>query len=1297
MLEAELRLTWKDQLDVQSASERVGELLGYKPGDLLTGAIGFESLIHPADCSRIRSLFSSSAPNRPGEMCARIRDRNGRMRCCRMRYTRDKTSRSEILLTVSLSLPGPAEHASEIREPATDLLAMLQNIDQCACVKNSYHAILLANEGFRALVHGRERDLAGLTDYDLFPEEYADRSYEAEERILAGESVARFALETSGRGGSRQSFENRTFPVRDRRGRLLGLGSVVLDTTARIGAECDLRLREEAQMEAERIAGLGRFVFDVLSQTWMAADVVYEILGLNKDCARTVAVWSELIPEQDLARLSVLYGEAVDGKSHLLDCETRFTRPAEKVPRWARVRCVLERDPQGRPRTLRGTIEDITERKQSQAKIDESARLLELFIQDAPTGLAMFDREMRYLSASRRWIEDRGLQEWDVVGRSHYDLHTNIPESWKDDHRAALAGSLVPFRDDCYRHDDGAERWARRMVRPWRTSDGDIGGIVVLSEDITEHKKSEASLQESRDLLRLFIEHAPAAIAMFDRDMRYLSASRRWIESYGLEKEAILGRSHYEVFPDLPERWKQAHRRGMTGEGLFMEEELFERADGRRQWIRWELLPWTRSDGTVGGIVLFTEDITALKASVERLQLAASVFMHTSEGILITDADGAILDANAAFTRLTGYTRSEVLGENPRLLNSGRQSREFYAQMWAQLKERGQWSGEIWNRAKSGKILPGLLTISAIPDTTGRTKQYVGLFSDLSPVKEREQQLKHIAHFDPLTGLPNRTLLADRLRQAMAQMRRMGRFLVLAYLDLDGFSGINDRHGRIAGDELLKAVSQRIGGLLHETDTLARLGGDEFAAVLLGVETPEEGLMLVNRLRDALAEPIEVDEVRLEISASIGVAFYPQAEEVDPDQLVRQADQAMYFAKLAGKAHYHVFDPALDRNMRGRHEDLQRIRQALQSEEFELFFQPKVNMRTGKVLGAEALIRWRHPELGLLSPDRFLPVMEGNLLVVELGEWVMASALAHLEKWRALGLDIPVSVNVDAMQLQDPKFVERLTELLATHPDIQPSKLELEVLESSAFEDVSQVSEVIRACGKLGVTFALDDFGTGYSSLSYLKRLPVDVLKIDQSFVHDMLDDPEDLSILEGVLLLANAFRRKAIAEGVETVDHGLMLLRYGCQVGQGYQIARPMRGSDFPGWAAAWRPDPRWETVSPIDPVMWPVLHAGVEHRAWIMELEEFIEGNRLAAPCMDPHACRFGSWLDAEKSSGRGWTDSFRAMDELHEKVHTHARDILDRKGRNGGGQERLNLDQLRGLRDDLLGQLQDVVQSL
>jgi diguanylate cyclase (GGDEF)-like protein/PAS domain S-box-containing protein len=570
-------------------------------------------------------------------------------------------------------------------------------------------------------------------------------------------------------------------------------------------------------------------------------------------------------------------------------------------------------------------------------------------------------------------------------------------------------------------------------------------------------------------------------------------------------------------------------------------------------------------------------DISERKRAEAKIHLAASVFGHAREGIFITDNQGIIIDVNDAYARITGYAREEAIGKSPRILNSGRHDHNFYAAMWSALIEQGHWSGEIWNRRKNGEVFAELQTISAVRDAQGKTQQYVALFSDISAIKAHQGQLEHIAHFDALTDLPNRLLLADRLQQAMSQATRRQQHLAVAYLDLDGFKSVNDHHGHDVGDSLLIALSHAMKASLREGDTLARIGGDEFVAVLIDLESTAGSVPMLSRLLNAAATPVHLGNLVLQSSASVGVTFYPQPQPVEADQLLRQADQAMYQAKLAGKNRYHVFDAALDSSIRGHHESLERIRTALEQHEFVLHYQPKVNMHSGKVIGAEALIRWQHPEKGLLAPATFLPVIEDDPLALDVGEWVIDAALTQIAAWHTAGLDLPVSVNIGARQLQQDNFVEHLQTILARHPQVNPTKLELEVLETSALEDITRVSRVIEDCAKIGVKFALDDFGTGYSSLTYLKRLQVALLKIDQSFVRDMLEDRDDLAILQGVIGLAAAFKREVIAEGVETVAHGTALVQLGCKLAQGYGIARPMPAEQMPAWVATWQPDAAW------------------------------------------------------------------------------------------------------------------------
>ena len=565
-----------------------------------------------------------------------------------------------------------------------------------------------------------------------------------------------------------------------------------------------------------------------------------------------------------------------------------------------------------------------------------------------------------------------------------------------------------------------------------------------------------------------------------------------------------------------------------------------------------------------------------------RARLANAVFMYTQEGIVITDPAGTIVAVNPAFCAISEFPQAELLGRSLRVLRSGRHDRAFYAAMWASLLATGAWQGEVWNRRKGGEVYAEALTISAVLDESGQVQHYVGMMIDITLIKEHERQLERMAHYDALTGLPNRVLLTDRLRQAIAHAQRHGNLVAVAVLDLDGFKAVNDRYGHSVGDEFLIAVAHGMNMVLREGDTLSRIGGDEFVAVLADVDRAVDCEPVLLRLLAAASRQITVDGRLLQSSASIGVTVYPNDGESDPDHLLRRADQAMYSAKQGGKNRYHFFDAAQDNVIRAQRQWVDRIEAGIEREEFVLHYQPKVNLRTGAVVGAEALVRWRHPERGLLPPSEFLPPIEGHQVGIRMGEWVLGSALRQIGDWQARGLRVPVSVNLDAPQLLQRDFLARLAAQLARHADVDPDLLELEILETSALENLSagktgalegiaRVSEIMHACVEIGLRFSLDDFGTGYSSLTYLKHLPVEVIKIDQSFVRDMLEDAGDRALVEGVIGLAKAFHRTVIAEGVETAEQGQALLRFGCELAQGYGIARPMPAEHLPEWITEW------------------------------------------------------------------------------------------------------------------------------
>ncbi|QID17687.1 EAL domain-containing protein [Nitrogeniibacter mangrovi] len=687
-------------------------------------------------------------------------------------------------------------------------------------------------------------------------------------------------------------------------------------------------------------------------------------------------------------------------------------------------------------------------------------------------------------------------------------------------------------------------------------------------------------------------------------------------------------------------------------------------------------------------------DVTGSKLAQIELQLTASVFANAREGILITDASANIIDVNPAFTRVTGYSRAEAIGQNVRILKSNRHASDFYETLWTQLREHGFWEGEIWNRRKSGEVYPEILTVSGVRDEKGRVSHFVAVFSDISRQKEYERQLEHLAYYDPLTGLPNRVLLVDRLAHAMTRARRRGVQLGLAYLDLDGFKEINDAHGHALGDRVLVIVAGRLKKALRDDDTVARVGGDEFVIVLFDPPATQPQETVIRRLLSAIAEPIHLDQRTFHLSGSIGLVQYGGDSDLDSDQLIRQADQAMYQAKQAGKNRYHLFDAEQDRAVRGRHEVIARVQRAIADNEFVLHYQPKVRMRDGALIGAEALIRWMHPERGLLAPAEFLPHIDTHRTGIELGEWVIQTALNQIAEWRAAGLDLTLSVNIAASHLQQADFVSSLRALLAAHPAVPPHRLELEVLETSALEDVELISEVIGACAELGVRFALDDFGTGYSSLTYLKRLPVDVLKIDQSFVRDMLHDPGDLSILEGVLGLARAFHREVIAEGVETEAHGKLLLQLGCELGQGYGIARPMPAEALERWAGQWRAPAAWTHTGRLPQEDVELLYAASEHRAWLERFAAYALDRGLTPPETDHHRCRFGRWLDKRRGSGRNGT-AFETLDTIHRSLHAISSELI-RPDSGGDLDGEPAMARLHACSQELLEQLQTLIDA-
>jgi diguanylate cyclase (GGDEF)-like protein/PAS domain S-box-containing protein len=546
------------------------------------------------------------------------------------------------------------------------------------------------------------------------------------------------------------------------------------------------------------------------------------------------------------------------------------------------------------------------------------------------------------------------------------------------------------------------------------------------------------------------------------------------------------------------------------------------------------------------------------------LRLAAAVFDSTTEGVVITDLVPRIIAVNRAYTEITGFSEAEIIGCNPGIVQSGRQDEAFYQALWTSLLERGHWQGEIWNRRKNGEIYPQLLTISTVRDSGGAATNYVGVMTDISQIKQSEANLERLAHYDPLTGLPNRLLIQSRVEHALAHARREGSQVAILFVDLDRFKNINDSLGHPVGDRLLQQITQRIDGRVRGDDTFGRLGGDEFLIVLEDIQQPGDAAHVAREVLQILEAPFSLQGYAdIYIGASIGISLYPQDGE-DAAELVQYADAAMYQAKEKGRNTLRFYTPELSTAVTHRMELESRMRRALAQEEFTLHYQPQVELPSSRIMGCEALVRWRDPDKGLVSPADFIPLAEETGLIVPLGDWVIRTACAQFRRWvDTAPTPFCMAINLSARQLQQPGFVDRMAEIIAEY-QLPAERIKLELTESMIMASGAEAVKLLGAIKGLGVRLSIDDFGTGYSSLAYLKRFPIDELKIDRGFVKDIPQDENDAEIAATIIAMAHNLRLTVVAEGVETEEQAAFLARHGCQAYQGFLFHPPLEADAF-------------------------------------------------------------------------------------------------------------------------------------
>ena len=687
--------------------------------------------------------------------------------------------------------------------------------------------------------------------------------------------------------------------------------------------------------------------------------------------------------------------------------------------------------------------------------------------------------------------------------------------------------------------------------------------LSLYNADIKRIQANRNELESTRKRLSDIIENSPSIITLKDTAGRFVLANRQFKERFGIAPEAAVGKTAAELFPAEVAEPDRAGDRRVIEHGLAIEgEETLALGAGPKTFLT-ARFPLGDRDQGIYGVGCIQTDISERKAMEESLRLAQRIIENTAEAVVVTDADGLIVDINQAYTRITGYERHELIGMNPNVNQSGRHEPVFFVDLWRQLIDTGYWAGEIWDRRKDGEVYPKWLTINAIRDDQGKTRHYVGIFTDISEKKATETKLKNLAFYDPLTGLPNRVYFRERLEEALAVRQRRGSRMALLFIDLDRFKDVNDTLGHNAGDELIVQASKRIRGCLRKTDTVARLGGDEFTVILAEVANEAYAGQLAQHVIERLRQRFVLSGTDVFIGASIGISLYPEDGD-DSETLVRNADTAMYHAKENGRGNYQFFRAEMNQRMQRRVTLERNLRHALENDEFVLHYQPKYILETGRLSGVEALVRWRHPLEGLVPPAEFIPLAEETNLILPLGKWVLQTACRQVKDWEMRGLGLHrVSVNLSSRQFQQPDLVRIIRDSL-DDATLNPDFLELEITESVVMNNPEAAARLLDEIRAMGVHVAIDDFGTGYSSLAYLKKFPIDALKIDKSFVRDLPQDGDDAAIVESIIALARSLGLGVVAEGVETQAQCEFLRAKGCREVQGFYFSKPLAAEVF-------------------------------------------------------------------------------------------------------------------------------------
>jgi len=1042
VLEAHILISLIAPITVLSVTDDIEDLLGFKAADFLSAKVSLQNQIHAHDQDIADDLFSIETNRTHGTFNVRIRQASGRIRCIKGHYAKEPdASGADVILKLLLqdakSLSRNQNRSRGLVEQAMifNFKAMMENTDDYIYFKDSNHVFTGASQTLVAITEPTEHwtDLLGLTDYDVFAEEYANIYYRLEKQVFSGVSLAHEEQEILDNQGNKGWVDNRKYPIKNEQGEIVGLF---------------------------------------------------------------------------------------------------------------------------------GIARDITERKRMEDKLKASEARFRSLVENSPLCIHELDRGGKLTSINRAGVLMLGADDdTSVVGQPYLGAVCAFDqENVEELLIKAYAGQASHFE---FKASGPSGQIFKSCFVPIINNEGVVEKLMGITEDITERRLAEQALGKSEKLYRSLFENMLNGFTycrlLFDQDQPqdfiYLSVNNAFETLTGLKN--VVGKRVSEVIPGI--RQSDAHLFEIYGRvSLSGKPERFETyLSALQQWLLISVYSPEQ-----GYFVAVFDVITERKKIEADLRIAATVF-ESQEGMLISDANNDILRVNRAFINITGYSAEEVIGKNPRILQSGRQDSVFYADMWQSINDTGAWEGEVWNRRKNGEIFPEHLTITAVKDQNGIVTNYVATLFDITLSKAAADEIERLAFYDPLTGLPNRRLLMDRLKPALASSHRSDRKCALLFIDLDNFKTLNDTLGHDVGDLLLQQVAVRLTSCVREVDTVARLGGDEFVVMLEDLsekttEAVEQTEVVGNKILSTLNRPYLLATHDYHNTPSIGAILFNGYDQT-VDELLKQADIAMYHAKASGRNTLRFFDRQMQAGIIARVALEADLRQAVAENQFEMYYQLQMS-HNNRITGAEALIRWHHPQRGLVSPTDFIPLAEENGLILSIGLWVLETACAQIKIWEDSEhtRHLQLAVNVSARQFRQPDFVVQVDQVLRTKA-IDPSRIKLELTESMVLEDIDDTIVKMNALRKIGVYISMDDFGTGHSSLSSLRKLPLDQLKIDQSFVSDILRDPDDAVIVRTIIAMAKSLGIEVIAEGVETEAQRAFLEQNDCLLYQGYLFSKPV------------------------------------------------------------------------------------------------------------------------------------------